>query len=135
MEKNIDIFDELGDALKEYIAINGPVTLTDNGILQAPVLSEVLPDNVKDIVNITNRMVELYSRKNRDYGNTFDQSLDEDGLLVAKIRLQDKFGRFSTLIKQEATVDDETMIDTLIDLAIYSVMTIRWIESRSYDGR
>ena len=128
---NIDILDKLGEVLKEYVAINGPVTLAHNGMVQ----EELLSDNVKDIINITNRMVDLYSRKNRDYGNTFDQSLDEDGLLVAKIRLGDKFGRFSTLINQEATVDDESMVDTLIDLAVYSVMTIRWIEARSYDDR
>ena len=126
---NIDILDKLGEVLKEYVAINGPVTLAHNGMVQ----EELLSDNVKDIINITNRMVDLYSRKNRDYGNTFDQSLDEDGLLVAKIRLGDKFGRFSTLINQEATVDDESMVDTLTDLALYSIMTIRWIEARSYD--
>jgi len=126
---NIDILEKLRDVLKEYISINGPVTLTHTGVISE------LPDNVKDIIDITNRMVDLYSRKNRDYGGSFDQSLDDDGLLVAKIRLGDKFSRFSTLINQEATVDDESMVDTLIDLAVYSVMTIRWIEARSYDDR
>src|SRR5699024_10866424 len=47
-------------------------------------------NNVIHFNSVTKNMVALYSRKNRDYGNSFDKSLDEDGLLVAKIRLGDK---------------------------------------------
>ena len=77
---------------------------------------------------ITKEMVELYSRKNTDYGGSFDQSLDEDGLLVTKIRLKDKLNRFSQLISNDALVDNETMKDTLIDLANYTVMTLMWLD-------
>lgn len=73
----------------------------------------------------------LYIAKNADYGNSFDQSLDEDGLLVAKIRLGDKFSRFSTLIKQEAEVKDESLRDTLIDLANYAIMTVMWMDGEN----
>ena len=77
---------------------------------------------------ITEEMVTLYSKKNTDYGDAFAQSLDEDGLLVSKIRMGDKFKRFSQLIKNDALVDDETMRDTLIDLANYAAMTIMWLD-------
>lgn len=79
--------------------------------------------------DITQEMLELYAKKNRDYDNSYSRSLDEDGLLVAKIRLGDKFSRFSTLIKQEALVKDETIEDTLIDMANYSVMTLLWLKN------
>lgn len=83
---------------------------------------------VREIHQLSERLVGMYSRKNRDYGDSFDKSLDEDGLLVAKIRLSDKLNRFSQLIKQEGVVLDESKIDTLLDLANYAIMTVRWIE-------
>lgn len=82
---------------------------------------------------ITKEMVELYSRKNTDYGGSFDQSLDEDGLLVAKIKFKDKLNRFSQLIDNEALVYDETMRDTLIDLGNYAIMTLMWLDENATD--
>ena len=81
---------------------------------------------------ITKEMVDLYSRKNTDYGGSFDESLDEDGLLVSKIRLKDKLNRFSQLINNEGLVEDESLRDTLIDLANYSVMTLMWLNDENY---
>lgn len=75
-------------------------------------------------------MLELYSKKNHDYGDAFSESLDEDGLLVAKIRLGDKFRRFSTLINSDRLVESETIIDTLRDLSNYAIMTAMWYEER-----
>ena len=77
---------------------------------------------------ITEEMTDLYSRKNKDYGDAFTQSLDEDGLLVSKIRIKDKLNRFSQLIDNDALVNDESMRDTLIDLANYTVMTLMWLD-------
>ena len=77
---------------------------------------------------ITEEMVTLYSQKNADYGDAFTESLDEDGLLVSKIRLKDKLNRFSQLINNDALVNDESMRDTLIDMANYAVMTMMWID-------
>lgn len=77
---------------------------------------------------ITEEMTALYSKKNSDYGDSFTESLDEDGLLVSKIRIKDKVNRFGQLIDNNALVDDETMRDTLIDLANYTVMTLMWLD-------
>ena len=82
-------------------------------------------DQHKELLDELN---DLYARKNQDYGNSFDKSLDEDGLLVLKIRLGDKYKRFSTLINQKNEVVDESMRDTLIDLANYSLMGVMWMD-------
>ena len=76
------------------------------------------------------QMQDLYNRKNHDYGNSYEKSLDEDGLIVAKIRLGDKFNRFKTIIKSESEVKDESIEDTLIDMANYAVMTLTWIRNK-----
>lgn len=80
------------------------------------------------VEGFTETMIETYRKKNHDYGNSFDKSLDEDGLLVAKIRIGDKINRYNTLKESEAKVNDESIYDTLLDLANYCIMTIMWID-------
>lgn len=81
---------------------------------------------------LANHMTDLYRRKNADYGNSFDKSMDKFGLVVAAIRLGDKLSRLRSLNrnKGEANVIDETMYDTFIDLACYAIMTLMWLEDQ-----
>ena len=81
---------------------------------------------------IANYMTDLYARKNRDYGNSFDKSMDKWGLPVAAIRIGDKVNRLQSLIaKGGAEVKDESMADTFIDLACYSIMTLMWMDDKN----
>ena len=90
-------------------------------------------NNIEKFKKLTAEMADLYEEKNRNYGNSFDKSLDEDGLLVSKIRLGDKFNRFSSLLKQQSNgTSDESIKDTLIDLANYAIMSIIWMENQKF---
>ena len=92
-------------------------------------------ENVEKFKAITEEMVKLYEVKNKNYGNSFDKSLDEDGLLVSKIRLGDKLGRFSSLLKANSIgTKDESIEDTLIDLANYAVMTLKWMRNKKQNS-
>lgn len=72
---------------------------------------------------------DLYARKNHDYGDSFHQSFVEEGLAMSRIRLGDKFNRFKTLSRAtEKKVTDESIRDTLIDLANYAIMTVLEME-------
>ena len=86
--------------------------------------TEQMNYKMQEFKNITQEMLETQSRKNVDYDDAFTKSLEEDGLLVAKIRLGDKYKRFSALIKQENLVKDESIEDTLLDMASYAIMTV-----------
>ncbi len=72
----------------------------------------------------------LYERKNHDYGDSFHETFMEEGMAAPRIRLGDKFRRFKTLTLAagERRVDDESVRDTLIDLANYALMTILEME-------
>ena len=51
------------------------------------------------------------------------------------IRLGDKYNRFKTLSRtSQQHVNDESIIDTLIDLANYSIMTVLELEGFNYDN-
>ena len=81
---------------------------------------------------IANQMTDLYARKNRDYGNSFDKSMDKFGLVVAAIRIGDKVNRLQSLVAKrgEAEVKDESLADTFMDLACYSIMTMLWLRDK-----
>lgn len=77
---------------------------------------------------ITKKMVELHQRKNQDYGNSFDHTLDEFGLVAGLIRMNDKMNRLKSIYKSsDIRVNDEKIEDTLIDLANYAVMSLEWL--------
>lgn len=70
----------------------------------------------------------LYERKNADYGDSFSKSFKEYGMTMACIRLEDKLNRLKSLTKNKAQVEDESITDTLMDLANYAIMTIVELE-------
>lgn len=75
---------------------------------------------------ICTELSELYERKNNDYGDAFHLSFTEEGMAMARIRLGDKLNRFKTLTKDPniQNVMDESVRDTLMDLANYAIMTV-----------
>lgn len=78
---------------------------------------------------------ELYAKKNHDYGDSFHQTFVEEGMAMARIRLGDKFNRFKTLSRgNEQKVNDESIRDTLIDLANYAIMTVLEMEVTAHDA-
>lgn len=83
-----------------------------------------LEENVQRFMDITTNMAKTYAAKNHDYGNSFDESLDEFGLVAAVVRIGDKMNRIKSLIKKEAEVKDESIQDTLLDMANYCIMTV-----------
>ena len=89
-----------------------------------------LNESVRQFMDITKNMTKTYAAKNHDYGNSFEESLDELGLVASVVRLGDKMNRIKSLIKKEARVKDESIKDTLLDLASYSVMTLMWLNKQ-----
>lgn len=74
---------------------------------------------------ICEELTKLYERKNHDYGDSFHKTYVEEGMAMSRIRLDDKLNRFKTLSRgAEQTVGDESIRDTLIDLANYAIMTV-----------
>lgn len=81
--------------------------------------------------DITIAMRNLYEKKNMDYGNSFAKSFQEWGLSMACIRLDDKLNRLKSFAKkQDMQVTDESVIDTLTDLANYAIMTIMELKEK-----
>lgn len=90
-----------------------------------------LAESVEKFTEITSNMAKTYAAKNHDYGNSFEQSLDKFGLVASVVRLGDKMNRIESLTKKEAQVKDESIKDTLLDIANYAIMTVMWMDKKS----
>ena len=81
--------------------------------------------------DITEEMNALYERKNHDYGNSFSETFRKLGIISAATRMLDKMNRIVFLVtKDQQKVNDESLRDTLIDIANYAVMTIMEIDKK-----
>ena len=65
----------------------------------------------------------LLIKKNKDYGNSYDKTLDEFGIQIGLVRIEDKLNRLKTLIlSTEHPMVEESIIDTVFDIAGYAVL-------------
>lgn len=86
--------------------------------------------------DITIAMRNLYEKKNFDYGDSFAQSFEKWGLPMSCIRLGDKLNRLESFAKnKDMQVVDESVTDTLMDLANYAIMTIIEIQSKQEEKK
>lgn len=87
---------------------------------------------------ICDELNKLYEKKNHDYGDSFHQTFVEEGLAMTRIRLGDKFSRFKTLSRltnsdsDQQQVTDESIRDTLMDLANYAIMIILEMDGENH---
>lgn len=81
-------------------------------------------DNVKQHESLLRQIHDTYIKKNHDYGDSFSRSFKKYGLVAAMVRMEDKWNRLDNMASgAEQKVADETIRDTLLDLAGYCVMT------------
>ena len=74
----------------------------------------------------------VFCRKNHDYGNSFEKSLDTFGLVAGIVRMNDKFERLVSLNdpNKDAQISSESLVDTLEDLSNYAAMAACWMKRK-----
>lgn len=84
-------------------------------------------ETVKLTRKICSEIDTILIKKNEDYGDSFHSLFIQEGLAAPRIRLGDKYSRFCTLTRrgdEERKVKDESIRDTLLDMAGYAILTI-----------
>uniref|UniRef100_A0A6C0EXV1 Nucleotide modification associated domain-containing protein n=1 Tax=viral metagenome TaxID=1070528 RepID=A0A6C0EXV1_9ZZZZ len=82
-------------------------------------------DRVKQLEKIQSEALELFTKKNADYGDAFAKF----GLIGILMRIEDKIQRSLSITKNGVNlVDDEKIRDTLLDLHNYSAMGLMIID-------
>ena len=99
---------------------------------QVSEVEERYPQTTKEWTQIYTEMYKLFAKKQLDYGPSnisMGQSLETEdeidfSLLALSIRMNDKTNRMINLLKNNKKPNNESIEDTLIDLANYSVMAL-----------
>lgn len=82
-----------------------------------------LQERVKRHQEIVEELNRVYEQKNTDYGDSFAESVREFGIVAALTRISDKYNRFKRLaLGNRNLVGDESIRDTLLDMANYCIM-------------
>jgi len=81
---------------------------------------------------VCNEVRGLLIRKNHDYGDSFSKQYAKYGILSGLMRMDDKMARLDTLINGADAQVDESIDDSIADLAGYALLTL--VERRK-DGK
>ncbi len=78
-------------------------------------------NRVEQMEKIQKEGLELFKKKNKDYGDAFAKF----GVIGVLIRIEDKLQRSITITKSGVNlIENETIRDTLIDLHNYAAMAM-----------
>ena len=82
-------------------------------------------NRVIQMINVQKQALELFKRKNQDYGDAFANY----GTIGVLVRMGDKIARLQSITEKSITlVNTESLRDTLIDLHNYSAMAIMLLD-------
>ena len=85
---------------------------------------------LENFADITKGMLDLTTKKSNDYASDDDpfRNFRAFGELGILIRMNDKFARLRTALydRKEMAVSDETIEDTILDLATYAVLLLSY---------
>jgi hypothetical protein len=84
-----------------------------------------MSQRVEQMSQVQNEALELFKRKNADYGDAFANY----GSIGVIVRMGDKIQRLVSVTNRSVSlIDNETLRDTLIDLHNYAAMAIMLID-------
>ena len=83
-------------------------------------------DRNMEIRQIALEIAQLVEKKNHDYDNSFDKTMDKYGDTAYFLRIEDKLNRLINLSKKQAKVSDENVEDTLKDIIGYTLLMIKY---------
>ena len=91
----------------------------------------------KEFDEIVKDLTELRKLKNQDYGNGFIMQYNKYGKKALFFDMLRKWQRLETLLlsDKEIKVKDETLEDTLGDLAVMAINGIVWMKKNGHDSK
>lgn len=111
------------------------------GMIEPPVPCGgcVFEDQDEPFVAVLKKMATIHEAKNTDYGNSFELAARMLGRPVVEVllsRMADKLARACNLVSRngQAAVKEESLADTLLDLANYAVLAVVSLAKDNQEG-
>ena len=93
--------------------------------IDSPIITTTNSSRVSQMQLVQNESLELFKRKNQDYGDAFATY----GVFGVLVRMGDKIARLQSIsTKSVSLVNSESLRDTLMDLHNYSAMAIMLLD-------
>ena len=83
---------------------------------------------MEEYKKIVTETMELCVKKNKDYGSSVQDTFEKFGDISYLVRITDKYNRICSLLNRGGEVKDESIDDTIRDMANYSFL---WLASRN----
>jgi len=85
-------------------------------------------DRVQQMETVQHKALEMFKKKNKDYGDAFAKF----GVIGILMRIEDKIQRSLSITKNGVNmVDDESIRDTLMDLHNYAAMGVLLLDENN----
>ena len=111
--------DELANIAMDLQTTNATINYIENIKENIKDKCIIKPNRIEQMVEVQASALELFKKKNQDYGDAFAKF----GIIGILMRIEDKIQRAISVDKNKVTmVNDETIKDTLIDLHNYAAM-------------
>lgn len=81
-------------------------------------------NNPDSFESIALAQIDLYRKKNSDYGSATDRLFRKHGFIYYQIMLEQKMQRIDSLIRKGTDHNFESLEDTLLDLSNYSILAV-----------
>jgi len=92
------------------------------------IILQIMSQRVEQMSRVQNEALELFKRKNADYGDAFANY----GSIGVIVRMGDKIQRLVSVTNRSVSlIDNESLRDTLIDLHNYAAMAIMLIDEKN----
>lgn len=127
----IELYALLCSLIKKYH--NGKYTCcTKTNTIYITVLLILIQDKYfhKSFINVYSTLEDTLIKKNRDYGSSFDKSVNKFGWVYVAIELDKKKNRLHSLLKNKEKPNYESIEDTLLDIAGYCVLSLIYLENK-----
>ena len=85
---------------------------------------------IDGFIKVCNEMIVLKTRKAGDYGNAWRVG----GIQPLFVEISRKFYRI-LINKNKETLNNETLRDSLIDIAVYAIMSIQLIDEKDTEDK
>jgi hypothetical protein len=84
-------------------------------------------NRIEQMETIQNEALELFKKKNTDYGDAFAKF----GMIGVLMRIEDKIQRSLSITKNGINlINDESLRDTLLDLHNYAAMALMLLDEK-----
>lgn len=89
-------------------------------------MDDITPTRL-EFARVLLQMRETFARKNAAYG---PDAIGDTGLYGIAVRMNDKVKRVLHITRTENALDDETLEDTLLDLAVYAAIGVVYLRGK-----